>query len=466
MNEQQREKIHAYIDAQRETMIDSLATLIRIPSVKEPPATDAPFGTECARALHHTLALAEQLGMATKNLDNYIGYAELGEGDSLFGLLCHLDVVPEGDGWIHPCFGAEIEDGKMYGRGVLDDKGPALSALYAMAAIREAGIPLKRRVRLLLGCDEESGWEDIAYYRQHDVLPDMAISPDGGYPVVNVEKGILQVALRGEWAAASEERRLLSIIGGTRPNVVPGKAEAVVAGVTIEEIRGAINALSSEIAIDFDVQEASGGASITAIGLGAHASHPEMGRNAISGLLQLLNRLALDANGGRDTVARLAAAFPLDGHDGHAVGIRMEDQISGPLTCNLGLIEGGDGMLQATVDLRIPLSASSEAIMQLLGSETGLSSTLTSFSAPHYVSEKSELVQTLLDVYAKETGLPSYCYAIGGGTYARAIENAVTFGCLFPGEADTMHQPEECVSLDNFILNTKIIAAAIVALCG
>ena len=466
MIESQRMAIYQYIDQHRDEMIRDLAALIRIPSVKSAPQEGAPFGPECARALQHTLARAQEMGFATNNLDNYIGYADMGQGDTLFGILAHLDVVPEGDGWQHPCFGAEIQDGKMYGRGTLDDKGPALSSLYAMAAIQAAGIPLRRRVRLLLGTDEESGWGDIDHYREQDVLPDMAISPDGEYPLVNVEMGILGGQIEGEWNHPQTGVRLLSIAGGTRPNVVPGSASALLSGLSAAEVESKAAALCTQTGILFEISQQDEAVAVRAIGQGAHASRPETGRNAICGLLQLLAALPFGADAGGTVLQSLARCFPVQGHDGAAAGIAMRDQISRALTCNLGLIQGGEGRLVATLDLRIPVTASPERIIHLLGLHTGLRATQLSFTAPHVVPENSELVQTLLRVYAQETGKEAYCMAIGGGTYARAIENAVTFGCLFPGEKDTMHQPEEAVLLDHYILNAKILAVAIAQLCG
>lgn len=462
MTEEIREKLHEWLDSQQEVMIQTLQDWIRIPSVKADPLPDAPFGTECVRALEMALSQAQNMGFVTENLANYIGYVEMGEGP-LFGILAHLDVVPAGDGWLHGPFDARIENGRMFGRGTLDDKGPAVSALFAMAAIKELGIPLDKRVRLLLGTDEESGWGDIDYYRAHAEMPEMAISPDGEYPVVNVEKGILVTALEADWSQSGYSP-LLKIEGGTRSNVVPGTAWALLSGFSFDELQGKIDALGEEEKGNYELVQENDLIRLTAKGKGAHASRPETGVNAISVLLQLLQTLDLAA--ANDAIEKLATAFPITGYDGRAAGVAMQDSVSGPLTANLGLISGENGHLEATIDMRIPVTASADMITTILGQTAGLNCRKKSFSEPHYVSENSNLVQSLLKVYRQESNLSPYCLAIGGGTYARAIDNAVTFGCLFPGEEDTMHQPEESVATDAILLNAKILAAAIVELCA
>ncbi|MCG0276560.1 MAG: Sapep family Mn(2+)-dependent dipeptidase, partial [Thermosediminibacteraceae bacterium] len=182
--------IEKAIKLNEEPLIKSVCEIIKIRSVEDAPAPGKPFGEGVARALEYALDLSRSFGFRTKNLDNYIGWAEWGEGAEMVGILVHLDVVPEGSGWTYPPFGGEIHDGKIYGRGAVDNKGPAMAALYALKTLKDAGVKFKRRVRVIFGTNEESGMKCIKYYLEHDEEPTMAFSPDAEYPIINGEKGI------------------------------------------------------------------------------------------------------------------------------------------------------------------------------------------------------------------------------------------------------------------------------------
>ena len=193
------EKLDQVVASYREEILGKLKEWIAIPSVQAPrSAENAPFGPEVRRMLDLFLADARAMGFDVKEFGGYCAQAQMGSGDKTMGILAHLDIVPGGDGWVHDPFGGEIEDGKFYGRGVTDDKGPMLGALYAMRAVREAGIPLRHRVRAIAGCDEETGMSDMRYYREHSDLPDYGFSPDAEYPLINIEKGGLNLVLSAE----------------------------------------------------------------------------------------------------------------------------------------------------------------------------------------------------------------------------------------------------------------------------
>lgn len=458
--------IHEFIDKRREEMIKTLQTLIRIPSHKQPAQTHAPFGSSCAQALDFALAAAQDLGFETHNLDHYIGYVDYGQGAECFGVLTHLDVVPEGSGWDHPPYDAVIADNRLYGRGTSDDKGPAVAALYALAAVKASGLTLKRRVRLIFGCDEESGWQDIAHYKKFEPLPDIAISPDGDYPVVNAEKGILHLTIESQYPQQENPQAYVaSLRGGTAANVIPGEAEAFVFGIAPAIIDIECERIAQYNNIRFEYKgDAQSGIHIHCFGKGGHASTPEEGANAICALLELLARLPLDDSSANQHIKKLSNLFPIHDPNGKASAIDMHDEKSGHLTCSLDMIELGLSSGEALLDIRYPISQTPERIIKIL-SDQDLQVSISSHSAPHYVDPESELVQTLLRVYEEETGNEGYCLAIGGGTYARAIENAVTFGCQFPGTTALMHQPNESIDLDELVLNAKIIAHAIVEIC-
>lgn len=455
-----------FLTKNHSTMIASLQTLVGIPSYKQPAESDAPFGLPCAQALDAALNMAEKLGFETHNLDNYIGYVDYGEGESCFGILVHLDVVPEGNGWAAPPYQGEIIDNYMIGRGTSDDKGPAIAALYALAAVKESGLALNRRIRLIFGCDEESGWADIDHYSKFEQLPDIAISPDGEYPVVNSERGILHAAISGLYDIGnSPDAYVYNMEGGTVANVVPGEATATVIGITAMIIENEATKIMqySDVIISCS-EDAEDRVQIRVVGKSAHASTPEEGINAICAMLELLTRLPLDRNEQFKELIKLSNLFPLNDPNGKACDIDFQDEKSGELTCSFGLLSLGKNGYDGTIDIRYPLCTTPEELIKIL-QDHDLNTSIKGGQAPHYVSPDSELVQTLLKVYEEQTGTPGYCLTIGGGTYARAIENAVTFGCQFPGTESLIHQPNESISLDELLQNAVIIAHAIVALC-
>ena len=183
--------VDRWISDHKDEIVKALQESVRIPSVEGTAEAGAPFGANVKRALDHALELGKGFGFETRDMDGYIGLIDHGEGEETLGIMCHLDVVPEGEGWDHPPYGAEIVDGNIVGRGTMDDKGPAISAIYALAAVKAAGLKMRRKVRIMLGCDEESGWGCMSHYYEHEKMPDMAFSPDADYPVVNSEKGIV-----------------------------------------------------------------------------------------------------------------------------------------------------------------------------------------------------------------------------------------------------------------------------------
>ncbi len=465
MKQEDRALMHEYVDAHRQEIIDTLQGLIRIPSIKAEPAPGAPFGQDCADALAFLLDKAASMGFKTKNHENYVGTCEAGDDDPCFGVLTHLDVVPVSDGWDQPPFSGAIVGNEMYGRGTMDDKGPAVASLFALAAVQATGKKLNKKVKLIFGCDEESGWDDIRYYKSKEALPDLAISPDAEYPVINAEKGIAHTEITGSFRKENATARVVSLTGGTRANVVPAEAFATLEGVSFADVQAASQAVATKYGVTIDASESAEAVTLHAIGLAAHAMQPEVGKNAIEALLEVFAALPLDATEAHAALGRLHAAFPFDDYNGHHVGIACQDQISGPLTANLGLIDFKPEALTAVVDIRYPVSSSADMLLRLLGDQIKLHVRIKNGQDPHFVSPQSDLVQALLRVYELETGQKGECFSIGGGTYARAIDNAVTFGCQFPGRPDLAHQANERVDLDELILNTKLIASAIAEIC-
>lgn len=452
-------KLNAIIESMHDEMIDTLQKWIRVPSVKGEAAPGAPFGKEVRSMLDMALADCEQMGFKTQNFDGYIAHADLGEGsdEDALAILAHLDVVPEGDGWKYPPYGAVIENGRMYGRGTSDDKGPAVAALYAMKAVKDAGIPLRRKVRLILGCDEESGWEDIAHYNKVATMPRMGFSPDASYPIINIEKGICRLELHG--VLSNEGLQVIAFNNGERPNVIPGRASALVVGdaATVAQAEAAAKKLD----IPAEVQLTDKGVSITVTGISGHAAYPETARNANGKMLLLLRELGVQGD-----LCLLADKIGLD-YKGEGLEVSVSDGISGYLTCNLGIIRAGEGGVYATLDIRYPVMTNPDMIIKnVSASLPGMRVEAMEVKEPHHVPAGSELVQNLLDAYHEVTGYERKCLYTGGGTYARSLQEGVAFGASFPQDEDLAHQANEYADIEGLYKNIKIFALAIVKLAG
>ncbi len=452
-------KLDAILEPLKEPMLETLKQWIRTPSVKEKPAPGAPFGQPLKTMLDQALADCAGLGFDTKSFDGFIGHADMGEGsdEDALAILAHLDVVPVGDGWSVEPFGALEKDGKLYGRGTSDDKGPAVAALYAMHAVQQAGIPLKRKVRLILGCDEESGWQDIDHYKKVATMPRSGFSPDASYPVINLEKGMFRARLEGH--TSPEGPQVIRFDVGDRPNVVPGQATATLKGD--EAMARRAEAIGKEQGWPLAASHQAGVVTLRATGIPGHAAYPWHGRNAIGQVLIALRELGVQG-----PLKMLADAIGIQ-HDGKGLGIAIQDGMSGPLTCNLGIIRVSDGNISAQLDIRAPLMANPQMLEKMVALHTpGFELKDVSFRAPHFVPEQSELVQQLLDAYHEVTGLPRQTLSTGGGTYARSLQEGVAFGALFPDDEDVAHQADEYINIDSLYKNLRIFAYAIVKLAG
>ena len=448
------EQLFSYIDAHTEDMISDLARLIRIPSVKGEAAENAPFGKEPAAALDEVLKICGEAGLSVRNIDNYVGTADFYETDTIpeLGVLSHMDVVPVGGGWSVPPFELTQKDGKLLGRGTIDDKGPAIAALYAVKAIKDSGIKLSKNVRLVFGTDEECGSGDLEYYLKKEKLPEMLFTPDGSYPVINAEKGLMRASYTG-----TVSDKIVSIKGGTVVNAVPEYAEAILAGVTVDTAKYSFDGVTLET-------EACGeNVKLIAKGVSAHASLPEGGKNAVTALLTVVADVTGDA-----MVKALVEMFPYGETDGTCAGIKCSDKISGGLTTVLSVLDGENGMLTAKQDIRFPIDRKCAEIIAMIDAKTkekGLAYKIDMAIEPHYVSEESDFVKQLLSVYETVTGEKGYCVAIGGGTYVHETEGGVAFGAEFPGDDNHMHGADEFITLESFVKNAKIFAAAIYSLC-
>ena len=466
-----QDKINAYFDdpARRQQLVECISRLVRIRSVREEAQPGMPFGPGPAAALAEALKLAGELGFATKNYDNYVGAVDFNDQETQLHILCHLDVVGEGTGWTvtEPYEPIEV-DGMLYGRGTDDDKGPAVAALLAMQAVRDLGVPLKKNVRLLLGTDEESGSEDIAYYYNKEPYAPCTFSPDGEFPVINLEKGSYKPVFTKTWAAESATPRVTEFHGGFRINVLPPEASCVVAGLSDEAARPYCETAAAETGVTYELTQQGDDLHILCKGKGAHASTPEEGVNAITGLIHLLCALPLAKVGSTAALHVLNALFPHGDCAGKALGIAQADEMSGPLTLAFSLLEMSDTGLSGQFDSRVPVCANEDNCKKV----TEASFAKFGFAAeggmqePHYTPADTPLVTTLLKCYEQYTGNKGECLAIGGGTYVHDIPGGVAFGCCMPGFNGNMHGPDEHTSIADQLTAAKIFTQAIIDLCG
>ncbi|HYE81972.1 MAG TPA: dipeptidase PepV [Clostridia bacterium] len=441
----------------KDEIIEKVRECVRIRSVMEAPQPGMPFGQGVHSALQYTLGLAGSLGFRTVNMDNMIGYAEYGTGEEMIAVLGHIDVVPEGGGWIYPPYAAEIHDGKIYGRGVLDDKGATIGALYALKAIKDSGIQLKRRVRIIFGTNEENGSKCAKYYAENDETPVAGFTPDASYPIINGEKGIVNCTFRKALSGKAESG-LLWIKGGTAVNSVPDYAEAAFETGRLDKDK------LEKAAKEYGDIEISGQDKllVAAHGKTAHGGTPEEGVNAISVLMGFLKNFEL--KGKLEEFVEFYNKYIGFTVNGELLGIGMQDEVSGKLTVNTGTISGSGDAIDLRMNLRYPVTKRYEdfsdkffALMESQGFE--------SIDIVHkkclFVSPETDFIKKLQKVYTEKTGKEARLISYSGGTYAKALKNIVAFGPLFEGEPDLCHQANEHMSIENLIKNVQIIAAAI-----
>lgn len=451
------------ISEMKESIVHSTQELIKIKSVKAEPLERKPFGQGINNALEYILNLSNNLGFTTKNLDGYIGYAEYGKGERLIGVLVHLDVVPEGEGWSYPPYSGKEAGGKIYGRGAIDDKGPAIAALYALKAIKDSGIGLNSRVRVIFGLDEESGSRCMQYYRDKEEIPTYSFVPDANYPVINAEKGILTFKLEKNLKQSSNGI-ITSIFGGSRHNIVPDFCEAAIKASPhlAEQIKQKFMDFFNRTQFDMEIDYSSDRLLIKSYGTASHASLPGKGVNAISQLMLFLNELNTTDDLGK-FIQFYSGKIGME-YTGASLGCSHSDDLSGNLTLNVGIVNLGKDRIEVTVDIRYPVKYKAEDIISKIKDSVdpfGISITNIQDVKPLFMPPESELVKSLMEVYTDFTGQRTKPISIGGGTYARSVPNAVAFGAIFPGEPELAHQKDEYISIDSLIKNTQIFARAI-----
>ena len=454
----------AEVDKRKDALMEDLFGLLRINSERNDSKVDDkhPFGPGPVKALEHFLALAERDGYKTRNIDNYAGDFEFGQGDEVLGIFAHLDVVPAGSGWDTDPYEPVIKDGKLYARGSSDDKGPTMACYYALKIIKELELPVSKRVRFIVGTDEESGWGDMEYYFAHNGLkdPDFGFSPDAEFPIINGEKGNITAYLHFE-GQNDGDFSLESFNGGLRENMVPESATAVVSG-DLADLQAKLDTFVAEHKLRGEIQEENGQYKVTVIGKSAHGAMPASGVNGATYLALFLSQFSFE--GPAKDFLDIAAKILLNDHEGKNLKVAHVDEKMGALSMNAGVFRFDETSADNTIALnfRYPKGTSPEQIKSVLESLPVASVSLSEHGhTPHYVPMEDPLVQTLLNVYEKQTGLQGHEQVIGGGTFGRLLERGVAYGAMFPDSIDTMHQANEFIALDDLFRAAAIYAEAI-----
>ena len=405
-------------------LIKDLTDLCAVPSVKGTEEEGAPFGRATVEALAVFLGQAEALGFRTKNIDNMAGYAEYGpeDADKMVACVCHLDVVPPGDGWTGDPWQLRHEDGKLIARGVSDDKGPALSALYAVKALMDdPDFNPDKRIRVIVGLDEESGSACMDHYVKHEEIPQMGFTSDADFPAIYAEKGIARLRFT---QGRSENDQITWAKAGSAVNMVPSSCQLELRDSSSEQFNGVT----------------------------AHGSRPDLGVNAINVTVDSL----LDS-GYEDSFLNFYSKY-FSESDGSALGLAFEDE-SGSTTVNAGLLKIDDKQAELVVDLRYPVSFDLDAALDNLKdslAKEGVDLSIQDHMEPLYLPKDSPLITSLMDVYNEGTGTEGHAVAIGGGTYARSIPNICAYGPAFPGDDDVAHQADEWISVEKLMAATCI----------
>ena len=451
----------------KEDLLKDLFELLSVRSILGTDITEeTPFGSGPREALDLILSFGERDGYKTKLVENKAGHIEVGQGEELFGILGHVDVVPvvEADWTSHP-FKPEIRDGKIFARGSLDDKGPTMAAYYAVKLLDKLGVKWNKRVRVIIGSDEETGFRCVEAYFKHEEQPASGFTPDAMFPLVYAEKAraTFDHKLKFVVEDGNYNYKLVKFNGGQVLNMVIASAKAELVG-EVSDIKEkfenflALEKLDGEVTVEDTIK-------LTLKGKAAHGSTPQYGVNGATKLAEFLSTLGLDNNGKNfvDYIVEKLANDPF----GEKLGIDYSDNEMGEATYNYGIIDYD--LLKkfgiVSTDCRHPMKF--DLVARLNGVKVdNIDIEVTSTKEAHYVPKDDELVTTLMDVYRKHTGdTKNDAFVLGGGTYARCLKKGVAFGLLFPDKEDTMHQANEYLEVEDLLLATAIYAEGIYKLC-
>jgi len=482
-----RNKIDAWFETNSDDMISDLGKLIEINSVRGKSEDNAPYGTSSRMVLSLAESMLEERGYKVKLFEDMMISTDYGPSPPHMGILAHLDVVAAGEGWDIDPFKLTVKDGNIYGRGVMDNKGPAVAAMYALYCVRDLCPELTHGVQLILGSGEETGFDDITQYLKKNTPPPNVFTPDAEFPVVNIEKGRFMPVFGAKWEKDTSLPRIIEIKGGVTPNSVPNYSEAVVEGFSFEEVEKFCTEFSNKTGVNIsvvtDVTDEPKEPSprfetkeplprqpikITAEGTSAHASLPERGNNAQTALIEMLASMPFAESTGFDYLRILNKLFPHGDYRGTALGIDMSDELTGRITVNFGVLRFSELEFSGNFDSRTPACADDVDLLQMTQSilkSNGINITYHEITGCHHTPEENAFVQKLLNVYEEYTGQPRKCLAIGGLTYVHDIPGGVAFGCVMPDDDNKVHGVNEFIPKEQLITSAKMFTQVIIDFC-
>lgn len=443
--------------ATMKSLIEDLKGLIQIESVIDESDMDYPYGKNIDDALNYILELGSKFGLQTKNLDGQVGLIEYGDGEEAVGILVHCDVVPAGTGWETPPFELVKKEGKLFGRGVIDDKGPIIACLHGMKALKDTGIKLNRKIQMIIGTDEETLWRGINRFIEHEKIPELGFTPDGNFPLIYAEKGILDFDLTYQFQSLmlSKDVKLITLNGGMSRNSVCDSCE-----MKLQCEENVLEIIHEDlINHDFEYDHRSKILTISLKGKSSHAMSPEKGVNVIPLAMRLLSKISCD---------KVFEEFvDLIDMYGEKIKCDFEDDVSGKLTMNPGLISLKGNVLKINFNIRYPVTDDSNEIVRKVSDSFGglLRFDLVDHLKPLYVPKSSGIIKTLMKVYQEHTGdYDNEPIAIGGGTYARVLSNVVSFGPVMPNQEELAHEANEYIEERSLYELVSIYKDAMIAL--
>ena len=438
------EKVREYLP----DLIRDLGTLVSYPTVYS--EDEPPFGRANIDCLNRALEFGRKMGFKAVNVDNYAGYIEIGEGDQVIGIVGHLDVVPVSETWKTNPFEMVQDGDRYYGRGTSDDKGGVICGLYAMKILSEIQPKLNKRIRLIMGCNEESGSRGLRYYIEKEGYVDCGFTPDGSFPVVFGEKG----NAGGQFVGKTE--KIIDIKGGTVGNAVANK---VVINLPLNSFdHDVFDKFINENGLRYEINEEADQQIVTVYGTAAHASTPEQGVNAISYAMEGLFLAGID-----DEFVTAYHDLIGTGYYGEKIGLDLHDEY-GRLTMNIGVIRKQEGQIVASIDIRFPVTMTNGPIKEALVANSNGHVINARGGDPLFFPLDHPMIDAMLSAYYEMTDSTLKPLTMGGGTYARTMKNIVAFGCDTQEYNWHIHDDNEFVTVNSLETQTKVYTQALINL--
>ena len=464
-----RQRLQGWIAAHRAEMLRDLAALVAVPSVAKPGKDGLPYGAPCREALRRAEGIARRLGFCTELRDDAVLTVRWDEREPSFCAMAHLDVVPAGEGWTTTPYELTVETDCIRGRGVTDDKGPAIASLYALAAVRELCPQLSAPPMLWLGTAEEIGSGDLKHYLEGHAMPPYVITPDAVDAIVVGECAKYRPGVSAAWERSDALPRVTHLQGGRVRNAIPAEAEAVVAGLTADEVRPIAEKWSAQTEVAFTLTDSPEGLAIRASGRGAHIGKPYLGRNAQTALVELLAKLPLADCGSARAIRAMAKCFPYDDPHGAALGLTVADAVMGRCRINATTCTLHEEGVALQFDGRGGALATEENFARVIDralTDAGFTVEKSEMDAAHFVDPKAEIVQEMAQLWRTVRGAEPAVVSMVAGSYAHFVEGAIAVGRAAEGIDCRIHKADEWLPQADFERLTELLALSMLRFCG